>query len=326
MRSGPGAGYPVVAVLEHGTEVLLLGRNADSSWVYVRMANLVEGWVSSFYLVTNISSWSSLPVFTATNTATEPTAFVNTGSVNVRHGPSPAYGILMTLGYGHAMSLLGRNEDGGWAQVRVNGQIGWVDATFIGSSIDLQTLPVTSGSVPPPVIIPPVIPPTILPPVPPATGPGTGKSMVTAERLNVRAGAGPSHAVVTTIEWGTWVFLLGRNQDGSWLKIRLENGWEGWVSSLYMVPFTDETFTTLPVVAESEWTATVITGALNVRYGPGPQYASFTTLPYGAIVSPIARNADGSWVKVAFNGLTGWVDPSYLAHGITINALPIATQ
>lgn len=47
VRSGPGTGYPVVAQLQPGRPVDILGRDADGAWWQVLLGNGDEGWVAA---------------------------------------------------------------------------------------------------------------------------------------------------------------------------------------------------------------------------------------------------------------------------------------
>jgi SH3-like domain-containing protein len=51
------------------------------------------------------------------------------------------------------------------------------------------------------------------------------------QSINVRGGPGTDNPVVTTLDPGTEVRVLGRNADGSWIQIQLADGTEGWVSA-----------------------------------------------------------------------------------------------
>jgi len=51
-RSGPGLTFPIVDRLPHGTQVGLLGRNYDSSWVMVDLGRDGVAWVYASYLRT----------------------------------------------------------------------------------------------------------------------------------------------------------------------------------------------------------------------------------------------------------------------------------
>jgi N-acetylmuramoyl-L-alanine amidase len=320
VRSGPGPGYGVVEVVSQGNIVTLLGRNADSSWAKVRLASTKEGWASTFYLVTDVS-WSSLPVITEDKAPTLPTGYVNTPSVNMRKGPSPQYDVIMTLGYGHLLNLVGRDTTGSWVEVTTNGVKGWVDVTYVTTSASIMALPDTSASVPPPGTSP-------------TPGPGGGtpippnqsRGMVISQRLNVRTGPGAGNTVITTVEYGDILPLLARNTDGSWVRVQVDAETRGWVSSLYILISEPFKLSDLPITAEVEPSATVITGSLHVRSGPGPQYASVGTLNYGTVIGVVGRNADGSWVKISVFGMKGWVDPSYLAIDFQIASLPVVNQ
>jgi N-acetylmuramoyl-L-alanine amidase len=79
-----------------------------------------------------------------------------------------------------------------------------------------------------------------------------------------------------------------------------------------------------PVLAQ-QGVASVNTGTLNVRSGPGLQYGAIASLPYGFGVSLIARNDAASWVYIALtNGVTGWVNVNYLYTTTRIWDLPVA--
>lgn len=51
-RSGPGLTFPIVDRLPRGTQVGLLGRNYDSSWVMVELNHGEVAWVYTYYLRT----------------------------------------------------------------------------------------------------------------------------------------------------------------------------------------------------------------------------------------------------------------------------------
>ena len=57
VRSGAGLNYPVTAMLRRGQQVYLNGRNSDSSWIKISLANGgSQGWVSARYI------WSQTPI------------------------------------------------------------------------------------------------------------------------------------------------------------------------------------------------------------------------------------------------------------------------
>ena len=65
-----------------------------------------------------------------------------------------------------------------------------------------------------------------------------------------------------------------------------------------------------------------VTTGLNLRYGPGTEYAVITVIPRGTAVT-IDEDCDCKWVPVEFNGHIGYISTKYLSssaqHRITHN-------
>ena len=59
------------------------------------------------------------------------------------------------------------------------------------------------------------------------------QATITASALNFRVGPGVQYSVITTVSGGTTVTVLTQNQAGNWLKVRLPDGREGWLSRVY---------------------------------------------------------------------------------------------
>lgn len=74
--------------------------------------------------------------------------------------------------------------------------------------------------------------------------------------------------------------------------------------------------------------ATVNTGALNVRSGPGIEYGTVDVVYQGQTVTMLGRNADASWIYIRTpNNVDGWVNINYLSFTINPFDLPtIGTQ
>ncbi len=83
---------------------------------------------------------------------------------------------------------------------------------------------------------------------------------------------------------------------------------------------------TLPAYAQAP-VASINTGSLNVRTGPGMQYGSVATLPFGFGVNMVARNAGGNWILIELtNGVTGWVNVNYLFTQYPTRSLPVTEE
>ncbi len=72
-------------------------------------------------------------------------------------------------------------------------------------------------------------------------------AVVLVDALNLRAGPDTLHPVLDGVRAATPVAIRGRNDDGSWLAVRLPNMREGWLSSPYVeVRRAYETIPTMP--------------------------------------------------------------------------------
>ena len=143
----------------------------------------------------------------------------------------------------------------------------------------------------------------------------TATATIATGALNVRSGPGLDYAVITTVNQGNVVTLLGRNANSSWAYIQTSASAKGWVnaSSTYITPSVaisslDVVTTATPTAVPSTPTPTpkpptgatalVATGALNVRSGPGVTYSVITVASQGNTVSLLGRNANSSWAKI----------------------------
>lgn len=80
----------------------------------------------------------------------------------------------------------------------------------------------------------------------------------------------------------------------------------------------------LPALAQDA-VASVNTGSLNVRTGPGMAYGSIASLPFGFGVQMVARNSEGNWILIQLtNGVNGWVNVNYLFTQYNTNSLPVS--
>jgi uncharacterized protein YgiM (DUF1202 family) len=302
VRSGPGVAFNRTATVYQGTTVALLGRNQSATWVKIQMANGHQGWVNVAYTFPSVAV-VNLPVVDApAPPSTTATAVVNTGALNVRSGPSVAYSVVAVAQQGHALHLLGRNANSSWAKVRlISGQEGWVNASLITPSVPISSLPMVDA---------------------PAV---TATAVVNTGALNVRSGPGVGYSVVTWVQQGQTLHLLGRNANSSWVQVRTPGNHQGWVNASLIQ--ANVAISSLPVASAAgpAATAVVTTGALNVRYGPGVGYGAFAVIYQGTGVTLLGRNAHSSWVKVQLaNGTQGWVNASLIQANVAISSLPVA--
>jgi uncharacterized protein YraI len=167
---------------------------------------------------TKVSGGPSLPVV--------PTAFVMTNTLNVRSGPSAAYAVVTRVYQGQSLTMEGRNSDGSWIKVTAYGVNGWVNALYVQPNVAISTLPILTG------------------PEPLPTGP---TATVNTGALNIRSGPAATFTVVTSVQRGAIMNLIGRNADASWVQVRLSSGLQGWVNSRYII--ANVNLSTLPITS-----------------------------------------------------------------------------
>ncbi|MCP5101693.1 MAG: SH3 domain-containing protein, partial [Chloroflexi bacterium] len=152
----------------------------------------------------------------------------------------------------------------------------------------------------------------------------TPTAVINTGAANVRSGPGIGHDIVATVNEGTTVTLLGRNSNSSWVKVQVNTDTAGWVNATLVDPSVAiDTLTVLDTPTLSS-AATVATGALNVRSGPGVTYSVLTVASYGQSVGLLGRNSNSSWAKVLLtNGTEGWVNASFLTPNVEISSLAV---
>ena len=87
---------------------------------------------------------------------------------------------------------------------------------------------------PPPPQPTPSLPPATPTPTTVITPTNAPSARVNYEFLNVRSGPGITFTLLTKLEQNVTLSLLGRNDDATWVRIRLPDGREGWAYTQYI--------------------------------------------------------------------------------------------
>ncbi len=149
VRNGPSTGNRILGYLSGNDVAPIVGRNADGSWVQIRVGNIL-GWVAVRVVqVTGrvdgvaVTETNATPASVTSAPANLATITVPSGDiVNVRAGPSTRNRVAYKLRGGQSATVLGRNADGGWWQIRINGRAGWVNASVVIAEGDVTGVPV----------------------------------------------------------------------------------------------------------------------------------------------------------------------------------------
>lgn len=162
--------------------------------------------------------------------------------------------------------------------------------------------------------------------------------VVTADTIQLGDAPGSGSASLPIVSHGTEAFLADMSRDGSYIKIELLGGEAGWI------PFSSATQRTntptdglgltaanipaasagavtgdavaapgQPVVPSLEVPRVIInTAYLNVRTGPGPQFASIGTISGGTELPVAAVTTDGLWYMVQSAYGQGWINRDFV--------------
>lgn len=178
----------------------------------------------------------------------------------------------------------------------------------------------------------------------------TGTINITAG-LNARSAPTTTAQLLTLLNGGTVVPILGRSADGEWLQTRLEDGTEAWLFAQYVdvgVPVTAAPVATpgvLPptpapsapvatatsVSAPAEQPAQGVSAAVqslsgaNARLAPDRSADSFAVIPYDVVLTVRGRTANNEWLQVEYEGQPVWVLVSTVSLSADLASLPVVT-
>ncbi len=135
--------------------------------------------------------------------ASGPTVTVTEDLVNVRSGPSTAYGIIGRATRGKSLEVVGKNAGATWLKICcVSSKQGWINAALVKANGDLSAVPQAAASAPPPA--------------------ATVKRAASAPAPNVRAAGffGYGIQVDASADKG---FIVGavKNMGFNWIKFQL---------------------------------------------------------------------------------------------------------
>ncbi|CAN5699894.1 hypothetical protein BH09CHL1_BH09CHL1_15440 [soil metagenome] len=129
---------------------------------------------------------------------------------------------------------------------------------------------------------------------------GSGDSAVITDTVNLRGGPSTADDVIGGLSTGDDVTLTGDIENGFY-PVTTSGGTDGWVYGAY-----------LAVEGSASGTTARTNDSLNLRSGPSTSDDVITVIPAGSSVT-ITGAADGDFVPVDFDGMSGWVAEQYLS-------------
>ncbi len=179
--------------------------------------------------------------------------------VNVRSGPGTQYTVLGVAVFGDSLDITGQNADGTWLRVNFNGQEGWMSATVVDVTGEVEGAPVVEAGAGA----------TLIDTAPGAESTAEADGPVTVRtrfNTNLRSTFSTSGEVLTRIPFNTDLVPEGRTNDSNWLMVTFD-GQSGWVYAPILF-FSGGEVETLP-----------ITGTVPVAEPPAEATAEATTEP-----------------------------------------------
>lgn len=213
----------------------------------------------------------------AGGTSASGTTMYSTGRINVRSGPGTGYKVLTTLNKGDAVSVLG--TVGNWSIIKWNDATAYMFTKYLTSSGGSGGGSTGGGSTP-----------------------SSGTMQATAN-VNIRSGPGTNYSIVGWLSKGGLITRTGIT--GSWTQVSY-NGKTAYIHSGYLTPYNE---VTNPGVTAAKGTIRANTD-LNVRTGPGTNYAVIGTLVGGA--SAARTGISGDWTRIDYHGKVGFVHSAYI--------------
>jgi uncharacterized protein YgiM (DUF1202 family) len=204
LRSGPGTGYSIVALLSNGDQGTITDGPTSANgyrWYKVDFGGLV-GWCASRFLGLQsgppsgqfgLGSW----------------VLVADGPLNVRTGPGTGNAVAFTLAAGDAMTIItGPTSANGysWYEIEtVNGRTGYCAGSFLTGGFYLDA-----------------------------------SAIVVDGPLNLRSGAGTGYSIIESLAQGStvavWNVVPTAANGQYWFKVTSAKGNTGYVSGLYLGP------------------------------------------------------------------------------------------
>ena len=216
--------------------LLLAGCSSSPIVPTITVSTVVPPAFATATLVPTLTPRPSLTLAPPTIAPTvSPVTGVLTTQLNVRTKPDKTATVLGTMMFGTCIQIVGKDPSSAWYQIiypENSASVGWVSASYVQvNEVDIKKVMVQSGSV---VSLQsetqqsPVIDTT------PTTAPRVAQ---VSKQIFVRSGPGQTFSTIGTVNPGTTVILLGRNQNNVWIQIQFDGGvsGKGWIASAYLV-------------------------------------------------------------------------------------------
>ena len=287
-----------IQVMPNGASLKVLGTSANGLWTKVEY-NGVVGWCYTQYTsaATN-NATSSNTTNSTSSTSTQSTIKVNSPiGLWLLQSPSMQGNKIEAMPNNAVLKVLGTSSNGNWTKVEYNGIVGWCYSEYTSAvSANNSTSSNTTNST---------------------------SSTNTQSTIKVNSPVGlwllqsPSMQgkQIQVMPNGASLKVLGTSANGLWTKVEY-NGVTGWCYTQYTSAATNNAAssnTTNSTNSTSSQTSASVTSPIGLwlLQSPSMQGQKIEVMPNGASLKVLGTSANGSWIKVQYNGITGWCYKEY---------------
>jgi uncharacterized protein YraI len=298
----------VVGIAPTGSVMEVLGRSPDGNWWQVQTA-IGIGWVNMAQVAFRGDEGLVQRVSDPGPSFDGPTVRVNSDTVVTT---LPGGGdVIATLPAGTTLPTGGRSADNTWWQVADVWGIGWIPVSDVSLAGAAANIRVTSNAATP---------------GPAFSGAALATAIVEAERKVAYQTDSFESNPMWDARLGDQLGVVARSTDGLWLQVT-RGGYIGWMNfsgitlqgSMAGLPIVDTT----PVIVN---VAIVNIHRLNIRSGPGAQYASVTSVPGGSTLIVTGKHPTLPWLRVEGSYGVGWVRIMYIVFRGYWDLVPTVTE
>ncbi|WP_028400692.1 SH3 domain-containing protein [Ectobacillus panaciterrae] len=235
----------------------------------------VVGEVNGWYKI----QYNNKDAYVSKDYVTPGQVVVDAVTLRVHTGPSTSHSTLGLVGQGQILQVTGETD--GWYKIQYNDKDAYVSKAYVttnGTAVKVAK----------------------------ATVQANGKYIVNVPSLRVRTGPSTSHPILSALDKGQVVHVVGEVQD--WYKIQF-NGQVAYISKDYVSPGTDETSvpaqSKLTESVQQDGTYIVDAAVLRVRTGSASYYPVIGGILKGQALQ--VTDVENGWYKIKYNGRTGFV-------------------
>ncbi len=287
-----------IEAMPNNAVLKVLGTSSNGNWTKVEYNGIV-GWCYSEYTsaVSANNSTSSNTTNSTSSTNTQSAIKVNSPvGLWLLQSPSMQGKQIQVMPNGASLKVLGTSANGLWTKVEYNGVVGWCYTQYTSAATNNATSSNTTNS---------------------TSSTSTQSTIKVNSPIGLWLLQSPSMQgnKIEAMPNNAVLKVLGTSANGLWTKVEY-NGVTGWCYTQYTSAATNNAAssnTTNSTSSTSSQTSASVTSPIGLwlLQSPSMQGQKIEVMPNGASLKVLGTSANGSWIKVQYNGITGWCYKEY---------------